>query len=183
MTVSQMAFEGSSARASVASADVDRAAVTELEAARGRELRGYARHLGLTEDEAADAVQEVLLRLWVTLDSGVSVVQPEAWAFKSLYRLCMDAHRWRRRARGLTDRLGLGLGVSTRTDATDRIAVWTAAERLPERQRLALYLRYRADLPFDEIGEILGVAAVSARSHVSRALATLRVAFHEEDDR
>jgi RNA polymerase sigma factor (sigma-70 family) len=182
MTVSQMAFEGSSAR-TAASADIDRAVVTELESARGRELRGYARHLGLTDDEAADAVQEVLLRLWVALDSGTSVAQPEAWAFKALYRRCMDAHRWRRRAHGLTDRLGLGLRVSTHSDATDRIAVWTAAERLPERQRLALYLRYRADLPFDEIGEILGVAAVSARSHVSRALTTLRAALLEEEDR
>lgn len=182
MTVGEMALESSSAQ-TAASADVDRAAVTELESARGRELRGYARHLGLTDDEAADAVQEVLLRLWVALDSGAAIAQPDAWAFKTLYRLCMDTHRWRRRARGLTDRLGLGLAVSTRADATDRIAVWTAAERLPERQRLAIYLRYRADLPFDEIGEILGVAAVSARSHVSRALATLRVALREEEDR
>jgi RNA polymerase sigma factor (sigma-70 family) len=182
MTVSQMAFEGSGAQ-TTASADVDRAVVTELESARGRDLRGYARHLGLTDEEAADAVQEVLLRLWVALDSGVVIGQPEAWAFKTLYRRCMDAHRWRRRAHGLADRLGLGFTGSTSADATDRIAVWTAAERLPERQRLALYLRYRADLPFEEIGEILGVAAVSARSHVSRALATLRVAFHEEEDR
>jgi RNA polymerase sigma factor (sigma-70 family) len=182
MTVGQMAFEGNSAQ-TAASADVDRVVVTELESARGRELRGYARHLGLTDDEAADAVQEVLLRLWVALDSGTAIAQPEAWAFKTLYRRCMDTHRWRRRARGLADRLGLGFTGSVHADATDRIAVWTAAEPLPERQRLALYLRYRADLPFDEIGEILGVAAVSARSQVSRALATLRAALREEEDR
>jgi RNA polymerase sigma factor (sigma-70 family) len=182
MTVGQMALQGSSAQ-TAASADVDRAAVTELESARGRELRGYARHLGLTDDEAADAVQEVLLRLWVTLDSGTAIGQPDAWAFKTLYRLCMDTHRWRRRAHGLANRLGLGLTASPGADAIDRIAVWTAAERLPERQRLAVYLRYRADLPFDEIGEILGVAAVSARSHVSRALATIRATLVEEEDR
>jgi len=51
---------------------------------------------------------------------------------------------------------------------------------LPERQRLAIYLRYRADLPFEEIAAILGIQAVSARSHVSRALETLRESFADE---
>ena len=60
------------------------------------------------------------------------------------------------------------------------IAVWSAVERLPERQRLAIYLRYRADLPFEEIAAILGIQAVSARSHVSRALETLRESFEDE---
>ncbi len=182
MTLGQMALDSSNTPAA-ASTDFDRAVVTELESTRGRDLRGYARHLGLTDEEAADAVQEVLLRLWVALDSGTAILQPDAWAFRALYRLCMDTHRWRRRARGLADRLGIGLVGSTRTDPTDAIAAWTAAERLPEQQRLAIYLRYRADLPFDEIGEILGIEAVSARSHVSRALATLRKALREEEDR
>jgi RNA polymerase sigma factor (sigma-70 family) len=60
------------------------------------------------------------------------------------------------------------------------MAVWQAVETLPERQRLAIYLRYRADLPFEEIGQILGIAAPSARSHVSRALDALRVQLGEE---
>ena len=53
-------------------------------------------------------------------------------------------------------------------------------ERLPARQRLAVYLRYRADLPFEEMAAILGIQAVSARSHVSRALETLRESFAGE---
>ena len=52
--------------------------------------------------------------------------------------------------------------------------------RLRARQRLAVYLRYRADLPFEEIAAILGIQAVSARSHVSRALETLRESFADE---
>ena len=55
--------------------------------------------------------------------------------------------------------------------------------RISHRQRLAIYLRYRADLPYEEIGAILGIAAPSARSNVSHALDALRVELGEEGSR
>lgn len=159
--------------------DIDRAIVADVHHRRGAELFGFARHLGLTDEEAHDAAQEALLRLWTAIDGGSSIDQPDAWTFRTLYRICMDQHRLRRRVRALAERLGPGR-ESHEADRTDMIAVWTAVERLPERQRLAIYLRYRADLPFEEIAAILGIQAVSARSHVSRALETLRESFADE---
>jgi RNA polymerase sigma factor (sigma-70 family) len=55
-------------------------------------------------------------------------------------------------------------------------------DRLPERQRAVVYLRYRADLSFEEIGAALGIQPVSARSHVSRALDRLAVLIREEEE-
>jgi RNA polymerase sigma factor (sigma-70 family) len=162
-----------------ASIDIDRAIVVDIHDRRGAELFGFARHLGLTDDEARDAAQEALLRLWTAIDAGTVIGQPEGWVFRTLYRICMDQHRWRRRVHGLIERLGPP--PARNDDRTTAIAVWDAVERLPERQRLAIYLRYRADLPFDEIGEVLGIAPVSARSHVSRALDTLRGALIEPE--
>jgi RNA polymerase sigma factor (sigma-70 family) len=162
-----------------APSDVDRAVVADLHERRGGELFGFARHLGLSADEANDAAQEALLRLWVEIDAGRHVAQPDAWAFRTIYRICMDQHRWSRRVRALAERLGPPLS-SERIDPTDAIAVWTAVDRLPTRQRLAVYLRYRADLPFEQIGAILGIRAVSARSHVSRALDELRAQLSPE---
>jgi RNA polymerase sigma factor (sigma-70 family) len=95
----------------------------------------------------------------------------------------MDKHRFRRRVRALAERIGSQPARSSAYDQTDRMAVWQAVETLPERQRLAVYLRYRADLPFEEIGKILGIAAPSARSHVSRALDALRAQLGEENAR
>jgi RNA polymerase sigma-70 factor (ECF subfamily) len=164
-----------------ASAELDRAVVADLHDRRGGELFGFARHLGLGDEEAHDAAQEALLRLWVALDSGTRIEQPDAWTFRTLYRICMDEHRWRRRVRGLLERLGPA-PEAHHVDPVDLIAAWDAVERLPERQRLAIYLRYRSDLPFEEIGAILGIAAVSARSHVSRALDTLRASLAKEMD-
>jgi RNA polymerase sigma factor (sigma-70 family) len=166
-----------------AGADVLRSAVASLQAERGAELWGLARHLGLSPEEADDAVQETLLRLWSALRDGQSIDRPDAWAFRTLYRSAMDRHRWRRRGRLLAERLGAQPSRGPEVDHADRMAVWEAVETLPERQRLAIYLRYRADLPFEEIGRILGIAAPSARSHVSRALDALRAQLGEETSR
>lgn len=165
---------------SSAETDALRASVVGLQADRGGELWGLARHLGLSPDEADDAVQETLVRLWAALRDGATIERLDAWAFRALYRLAMDLHRWRRRVRLLADRLGAQPERRSSVDAADRMAIWEAVEGLPERQRLAVYLRYRADLPYEEIGAILGIAAPSARSHVSRALDALRVALGEE---
>ena len=164
-------------------ADPLRDAVVRLQDERGVELWGLARHLGLSPDEADDAVQETLLRLWAAIRDGAGIERPDAWAFRSLYRLAMDRHRWHRRVRLLTERLGAQPARRIGVDQADRMAIWEAVEGLPERQRLAIYLRYRADLPYEEIGEILGIAPPSARSHVSRALETLRIELGEEAPR
>jgi RNA polymerase sigma-70 factor (ECF subfamily) len=161
-------------------ADAYRSEVAGLQAERGNELWGLARHLGLSPEEAEDAVQETLLRLWAVLGDGAKIERLDAWAFRALYRLAMDRHRWHRRIRLLADRLGAQPERRSTVDAADRMAIWEAVEGLPERQRLAIYLRYRADLPYEEIGTILGIAAPSARSHVSRALDALRVTLGEE---
>lgn len=163
--------------------DLLRDTITSLQAERGSELWGLARHLGLAPDEADDALQETLLRLWTAMRDGAVIERPEAWAFRSLYRLAMDRHRWHRRVRLLADRIGAQPSRRSSVDHADRMAVWEAVEGLPERQRLAIYLRYRADLPYEEIGTILGIAAPSARSHVSRALDALRVELDEEGTR
>jgi RNA polymerase sigma factor (sigma-70 family) len=163
--------------------DAVRAAIVSLQVERGGELWGLARHLGLTPEEADDAVQETLLRLWAALRDGEGIERMDAWAFRALYRLAMDRHRWHRRVRRLAERLGGQPQHRPEIDHADRLTVWQAVESLPERQRLAIYLRYRSDLPYDEIGAILGIAPPSARSHVSRALDALRVSLGEETHR
>lgn len=164
-------------------ADALRATVVSLQLDRGAELWGLARHLNLAPEEADDAVQETLLRLWSALRDGQAIERPDAWAFRTLYRLAMDRHRLRRRVRALAERIGAQPPRTSAYDQADRLAVWQAVELLPERQRLAVYLRYRADLPFEEIGQVLGIAAPSARSHVSRALDALRAQLGEESSR
>jgi DNA-directed RNA polymerase specialized sigma24 family protein len=59
-------------------------------------------------------------------------------------------------------------------DSTERVAVWLQVDRLPDRQRQVVYLRYRTDLSFDQIAEVMTITAGAARSHATLALRTLR---------
>ena len=152
---------------------LDAAVVADVHTRRGRELFGLCRRLGLDDDEANDAVQEAFLRMWAESTRGTIIMDPEAWAFRVIYRLAMDHHRLGRLVRSLTDRLST---VSDRgeLDPTDRLAVWAAVDRLPPRQRAVIYLRYRADLTYEMIAAIMGITANGARNDASAATATLR---------
>jgi RNA polymerase sigma-70 factor, ECF subfamily len=156
---------------------------------RSQEMFGFARRLGLGDEEASDAVQEAMLRLWRELDSGARIDDPDAWVFRTLYRLAMDGHRLRRRLADIADRLSLGhssapaIGGGEIGERLEVDEVWQAIDRLPARQRAVLYLRYRADLPYDGIGLALGITAGAARGHASTGLGTLRRRFGVEVER
>ncbi len=159
--------------------------VNSLHDRRGQDLFGFALRLGLSEADAADAVQETMLRLWRELCTDRAIVDADAWAFRTTYRLAVDQHRMRRRLAGLFSRLAFSsgrveTGAADPADASGAATVWQAVDRLPARQRAVLYLRYRADLPFDQIGLVLGITPNAARSHSTAALATLRRRLERE---
>ncbi len=150
------------------------ALLVDLERHEGQAMFGFALRLGLSRNEAQDAVQEVLLRLWAQLGAGTSIESPRNWAYRTLYRVAMDEHRLRRRTLGLMGRVGRAVSRAGDHDQADHISVWSEVDRLPDRQRQVVYLRYQSDLSFEEIGTILGITASASRSHSTLALATLR---------
>ena len=131
------------------------------------------RRLGLSDEHADDAVQEVFTRLLAEHRRGVVIANPRAWTYRSIYRLAMDQHRLRTRLAAVVGALGHRSQRPSR-DHADRIAVWSEVDRLPRRQRQVVYLRYRSDLEFEEIGQVLGITSSAARSHAAQATATLR---------
>jgi RNA polymerase sigma factor (sigma-70 family) len=157
-------------------------AVADVHDRRGRELFGLCRRLGLDEDEANDAVQETFLRMWNESSRGTVISDPEGWAFRVVYRLAMDHHRFGRLAHALAERL-MDVQVRDEIDPADRMAVWATVDKLPPRQRAVLYLRYRADLDYERIAAIMGITANGARNDASAATATLRKRLALAEDR
>lgn len=150
------------------------AIVAGIQAGEAQALFGFVRRLGLTDEQADDAVQEAFTRMLDVQRQGVSIANPRAWAYRTVYRLAMDQHRLRARIVALIERLADRPGGRPSRDATDRIVVWAEVNRLPARQRQVVYLRYRADLAYEEIGRVLGISASAARSHATQAIATIR---------
>ena len=116
--------------------------------AAGASCIGFARHLGLSERRLHDAAQEALLRLWAALDAARRIGQPEAWIFRTLYRLCMDQHRWRRR-RPRPHRAPRAdpRGAPLRRPRRARSRSGRRWRRCPNASASAIYLRYRRRPP------------------------------------
>lgn len=165
---------GANEQSAVGASAVEKAIATAwLADGDAQALFGFVRRLGLSDEQADDAVQEVFTRLLAEHRSGIVIANPRAWAYRSIYRLAMDQHRVRTRLRTVVGTLGLRPQRQP-ADDTDRIAVWSEVDRLPLRQRQVVYLRYRSDLAYDEIGQALGISSSAARSHATQAMASLR---------
>ena len=95
------------------------------------------------------------------------MASPEAW----VCQVAINVMRRRLRRRAVESRL---LGRHRRPDSADlpvpHPEVWASVRSLPERQRLAIVLRYVGDLPEGDIASIMGVT----RGTVAASLAAAR---------
>jgi RNA polymerase sigma-70 factor, ECF subfamily len=147
--------------------------VERVDVGHGQNLFGLARRAGLDDQAAEDAVQETLVRLWLEVRSGTDVLDPPAWSFRTLYRIAMDQHRVRRRLREIVERMGRRPPPPTR-DLVQQMSIWSVVDRLPLRQRQVVYLRYRADMTFEQIALVMAITPSGARAHSAKANANLR---------
>jgi RNA polymerase sigma factor (sigma-70 family) len=67
-------------------------------------------------------------------------------------------------------------------DPADVITIRMAVRALPARQRTALVLRYYADLPVDEVAEVMGCAPGTVKALTSQALHKLRAVVGELEE-
>jgi RNA polymerase sigma factor (sigma-70 family) len=147
--------------------------VEAVDLGHGQNLFGLARRAGLDDEAAEDAVQETLVRLWLEVRSGTDVLDPPARSFRTLYRIAMDQHRVRRRLREIVERVGRQPPPPP-PDMVQQLTVWSLVDRLPLRQRQVVYLRYRADMTFEEIALVMAITPSGARAHSAKANASLR---------
>ncbi|WP_344477056.1 SigE family RNA polymerase sigma factor [Nonomuraea monospora] len=139
--------------------------------ARGQALLRYGLVLTGNADDAADLVQEALLRLSSSWRRVRNKDDPEGYVRTIMARQHVSWWRGRRREH-LTDEV---VAPPVREDEHDLREVWQRLRALPPKQRAVLVLRYHEGLGDDEIAAMLGISRATVRSQASRALATLRV--------
>lgn len=122
-------------------------------------------------DQAEDIVADAFAKVYVQWKKGrVQQVGPylrRAVANEARSKLRRRYLERREAERRTADARGVQL-VDDR--AADHDQVWQTLQRLPERQRQAIVLRYYEDLPEAETAEILGVSVGTVKSQVSRGL-------------
>jgi len=141
-------------------------------------LLRYATALTCDPHLAQDVVQDVLLRAGRRWSHIESMQAPDAYIRRMITNEYLS---WRRRRAARTvasthsalDALGTPV-ADPATGYAERDAMRTRIAKLPRKQRAAILLRYYEDCTDAEIAEVLGCTAGTVRSHISRALATLR---------
>ena len=155
-------------RGVLASESSDRlAALFETHADR---LYRLARRLTSTADEARDLVQETFLRAASALRSiPAGARDEEAW----LVRVMVNRRRdeWRKsavRSRHAVESAFRGESVHTESALITHMTIWRALDLLSPRRRAVVVMYELEGLNIPAIASLLGIAAVTARWHLSR---------------
>lgn len=133
-------------------------------------------------DEAADVFQDVLEVIWRKLRRIHRHANPHAYIMQICVSRSYDELRRRSRRRQREIPLVTDTAPSTSPDPRRRLAladketaVRKAIAELPRKQGLAILLHLAEGEPYKDVAAILGCSVFSARSHVSKGKARLRV--------
>jgi RNA polymerase sigma-70 factor (ECF subfamily) len=154
--------------------DVAHAMVDRLYAIAFRILRDH--------DQADDATQQAIVRIWRELPRLREPEKFDGWTYRILVNTCYTEVRRARRGHEIP---GFGDEPMAPDDAitvADRDQLERGFGRLPVEQRAVLVLQHYLDLDLPEIAELLNVplGTVKSRSHAARR--AMRAAL-EADDR
>jgi RNA polymerase sigma factor (sigma-70 family) len=156
------------------------AQLEDIEAVYRRRLADFRRvAAAVTRDRQAahDVVQEAFGTAIRRRESYRGTGDLDAW----IWRIVLNAARGYVRSEGqrMLAETGAFAAPSANGARPDADAVLGEIGRLPERQRLALFLRYYADLDYAAIADVLGVRPGTVAATLNAAHTTLRRRLEE----
>ena len=155
--------------------------VATLVAERGDSLTRYAWLISGSADDAADLVQDALVKTFGRLRNGFTVSSAEAYVRRAILNTWLDkgrrTTRWRRIAH-LTAVTDIQDSSAPATDS--RLDLSAELAKLTPRERACIVLRYYEDLKVDDIAEWLGISSGAVKRYLSDSLAKMAVALSEE---
>ncbi len=120
-------------------------------------------------EQAEDVVHDAFVACaprWSSLEA------PDAYLRTAVTNQARSALRRSGRDRAKADRLGRSVALSVGLPELDE--TWALLRALPERQRMAVVLRFYEDLPEAEIARLLGCRPGTVKSLIHRGLARVR---------
>jgi RNA polymerase sigma factor (sigma-70 family) len=156
--------------------------VERLVSERGEALTRYAYFVSGSRDDAADLVQDALVKTFGRLRNGFSVASAEAYVRRAILNTFIDGGRrgtrWRRIAHleAVPD-----LVESTAANTDTAIDLHAELRKLTPRERACLVLRYYEDLKVDDIADTLELSSGAVKRYLSDGLSKMAVALASDD--
>jgi len=137
-----------------------------------------AKRLLVSKEEAEDATQEIILKLWTKNKKLSSYHNIEAFAMTMTKNFCLDRLKSKQAANLKlvhSNYSESGSGLQKQLEARDSYNwVQLIIESLPEQQKMVLQLRDVEQYEFEEIAKMLNMKPVAIRVALSRARKTER---------
>jgi len=132
--------------------------------------------------EVEDICQAVFVKAYESLASYSDQYAFSTWLFTIAYRMSINSIRKRRALSGDVDFTRIANADEDTADALAhseearnlRTEIWAAVESLTPPQKTSVLLFYREGKSCEEIGQVLGIPAVTVKSHLHRAREKLR---------
>jgi RNA polymerase sigma factor (sigma-70 family) len=149
---------------------------------RGSALARYAFFLSGSAEEAADLVQEGIVKTFSRLRAGGSIDSAEAYTRRAILNTYIDQGRRRTRARDHRHLVADEVMIGSHSEDTDvAIDLQHALMLLSPRQRACLVLRYYEDMKLETVAEVLELKVGTVKRYVTEALARLSTVLYESE--
>lgn len=156
--------------------------VETLVAERGEALIRYAVLISGSADDAADLVQDALVKTFGRLRNGLTLVSAEAYVRRAILNGYLDGGRRRTRWRRISHLAAAPESQDSLAPAAEaRIDLQGELRRLSPRERACLVLRYYDDLTVDGIAAALEISPGAVKRYLSDGLARMSVALADVD--
>lgn len=140
------------------------------------QLYRVIRRLVLVDEVAQDLLQEAFVKAWRNIDRFRSDAKLSTWLYRIATNEALSYLRKQKRTKflQLEDAESflsqkLDQAMPTDGDAIEQ-KLQQAILRLPERQRLVFQLRYYDEMPYEEMGELLGLTAGALKASYHHAV-------------
>lgn len=136
-------------------------------------------------DDAEDFLQDVLIKVYVSLASFRKEARFSTWLMRIAYNTAINSKKRKREYTSLAEDFEVIDASATPEQeymfAASRKAIRMAVDELPERYRVCVDLFFFYDMPYADISEVTGLPVNTIKSHVFRAKKMLREQLDEGD--
>ena len=141
-------------------------------------LYRLAKRLLISTDEASDAQQEVLLKLWQKKEDLNNYKNIEAFAVTMTKNYCLDQLKSKRAQRADIEHVVVRDSTASVYQQVEDRDSWDHIEKyvsqLPETQRLLFHYREVEEMEYDTIAELTGMNETAIRVALSRLRKQIR---------
>ena len=155
--------------------------VERLVADRGDALTRYALFMCGNREDAADLVQEALVKTFGRLRNGFTIASAESYVRRAILTTYLDAGRRSSRWRKIAHLEAVPeVGADHDAEIAARVDLQAQLMTLTARERACVVLRYYDDLKVDDIASELKLSSGAVKRYLSDGLAKLKITLVDD---